>query len=56
MTYLDSAEDITITHERAIIELEAHGISGINVEEFYDDMGGKKSTYDAQDVLHWLGY
>jgi len=56
MTYLDSAENITITHERAIIELEMHGISGINVEEFYDDMGGKKSTYDAQDVLHWLGY
>ena len=56
MTYLDSAENITITHERAIIELEMHGISGIDVEEFYDDMGGKKSTYDAQDVLHWLGY
>tara|TARA_R100001369_G_scaffold68410_1_gene96018 strand:+ start:156 stop:326 length:171 start_codon:yes stop_codon:yes gene_type:complete len=56
MTYLDSAENITITHERAIIELEMHGISGIDVEEFYGDMGGKKSTYDAQDVLHWLGY
>ncbi len=56
MTYLESAEEVTITHERAIIELESHEISGINVQEFYDDMGGKKESYEAQDVLHWLGY
>jgi hypothetical protein len=52
-TYYDSAEDITITKERALQELRAHSIT--DPTEFYADMG-EREAYAAQDVLDWLGY
>lgn len=54
MNYKESAEGLKITKKRALKELEDHGV----LEElayFYEDLGNKK-TYDAQDVLSWLGH
>jgi hypothetical protein len=56
MDYYESAEDITITQDRALQELAKHGItSNEDIIEFFADMGEKKE-YNAQDVLIWLGY
>lgn len=56
MDYYDSAEDIIITQDRALQELEKHGItSNEGILEFFADMG-KHQEYDAQEVLIWLGY
>ena len=56
MDYYDSAEDITITQDRALQELARHGItSDEDILEFFADVG-KKQEYDAQKVLDWLGY
>ncbi len=55
MTYYESAKAITITQERALVELKKHGITGDAVEEFYRDLG-RKAHYSAQAVLQWLGY
>ncbi len=52
-TYYDSAEDVTITQERAFEELAKHGCQDIH--QFILDMGDKEE-YDAQKVLQWLGY
>jgi len=54
MTYYESAEEIIITHKRALQEIKEHGLSG-DIEMFYEDCG-KRDTYEAQDVLNWLGY
>ena len=53
MTYYETAEDITITRSRAFNELDNHGV--ITYDEFLADMGDK-DTYNAQEVLVWLGY
>jgi len=53
MTYYDSAEGTTITKVRALFELQNHGIT--DPDEFFDDMGDRES-YNAQEVLSWLGY
>lgn len=53
MTYLESAQGQTISHSRAIQELNEHGI--FDSDDFYDDMG-QLSEYSAADVLQWLGY
>ena len=53
MTYYESAQGTTITHKRAIKEIREHGI--IDITEFYADLG-QQETYEAQDVLAWLGY
>jgi hypothetical protein len=56
MDYYDSAEDITISQDRALQELARHGItSNEDIVEFFNDMG-QKENYDAQAVLVWLGY
>jgi|TARA_A200000159_G_scaffold61858_1_gene57237 hypothetical protein len=56
MDYYDSAEDITITQDRALQELARHGItSNEEILEFFDEVG-KEKEYDAQEVLIWLGY
>ena len=53
MTYSESAKGLQITKQRAIQELKAHGV--IDVQEFFDDEG-ERDTYDAFEVLAWLGY
>ena len=53
MNYYDSAEDLTISRQRAIQELRAHNCE--DFDEFFQDLGDK-SEYLAQDVLNWLGY
>tara|TARA_R110000787_G_scaffold63469_1_gene142846 strand:- start:376 stop:549 length:174 start_codon:yes stop_codon:yes gene_type:complete len=57
MDYYESAEEITITRERALEELENHGISANSDEiDLFNLELGEKETYEAQDVLAWLGY
>jgi len=51
--YYESAEDLTITRERALLELARHSCE--DFDEFFQDMGDREE-YDAQDVLAWLGY
>ena len=56
MTYYESAEDITITRERAISEItENHGVPADELEDFFEKCG-YADTYEAQDVLAWIGY
>ena len=54
MTYYDSAEDVEITKDRAYQELKKHGVEG-DWSLFLSEMGDS-ATYDAQEVLEWLGY
>lgn len=54
MTYYESAEGITISHQRMIKELLDHGLVD-DVGLLYEELG-ERSEYDAQDVLQWLGY
>lgn len=51
--YFESAEDMTITRDRALLELKKHNI--VDPTEFYEQMGCHE-TYKAEDVLQWLGY
>jgi hypothetical protein len=57
MDYYESAEDCTITRERALEELMNHGID-VNSDEIllFDLEVGNREFYDAQQVLAWLGY
>ena len=53
MDYYDSAEGLTITRERALLELARHHCE--DLEQFFDDLGDRQE-YNAQEVLIWLGY
>jgi hypothetical protein len=53
LTYFESAQGETITRVRALLELHNHGIT--DPDEFFNELGDRE-TYDAQDVLMWLGY
>jgi hypothetical protein len=53
MDYYESAEDLTITRERALLELARHSCE--DLEQFFDDLGDRQE-YNAQEVLVWLGY
>jgi len=57
MTYYETAEDITITRDRALEELTNHGVD-VNSDEIllFNLEMGDKDTYEAQEVLAWLGY
>ena len=57
MDYYESAEDTTITRDRALEELMNHGID-VNSSEIllFNLEVGEKETYEAQEVLTWLGY
>ena len=48
MNYYDSAEDLTITRDRALQELRNHNCE--DFEEFFEDLGDKQE-YHAQSVL-----
>lgn len=55
-SYYESAEEIVITHDRAIKELKDHGLDdSLTINHFYDELGVFK-TYDAQQVLQFIGY
>jgi len=57
MDYYESAEDTTITRDRALEELMNHGIDVTSDEILLFNLEvGEKETYEAQDVLSWLGY
>lgn len=53
MDYYESAENVTITRERALQEVRNHNCE--DFEEFFEDLGDRE-YYDAQSVLIWLGY
>ena len=56
MTYLQSSDGITISRKRALKELESHGItSQSEINEFYSELGYRE-TYEAYEVLVWLGH
>lgn len=55
MSYYESAADTEITYLRAMKELDDHGIPESEKELFFKEVG-RKQTYQAQDVLSWLGY
>lgn len=55
MTYYESSEDIIITRRRVIEELEEHGVTDEDQDLFFEEIGNRTS-YDAQEVLEWLGY
>jgi len=56
MDYYESAEGISISKQRALLELKKHGIESVfDIQEFFADVGDKE-RYDAQEVLDWLGY
>ena len=53
MTYYESAKGLTITKDRALLELKKHCID--DIQGFLDDCGDCE-TYNASEVLAWLGY
>jgi hypothetical protein len=54
--YYESAEGLTITRYRALVEIKSHGLDfEENLKEFFEELGDKK-LYSAQAVLDWLGY
>jgi len=55
--YYESADDTIISRERALEELYNHGVD-IQSDEIrlFDLELGRKESYNAQDVLSWLGY
>jgi hypothetical protein len=54
--YFDSAHLIDISQDRALKELEQHGVtSSEEICKFFEDMGDQDG-YSAQKVLEWLGY
>lgn len=56
MTYLETSQGITISHDRAIRELKDHGLTfKEDIDSFYEDLG-KNEYYEASEVLEWLGY
>lgn len=54
MNYYESAENVTISRQRALRELEDHGAMS-DLDQFDKDLGVKEN-YNAQEVLAWLGY
>jgi len=54
MTYLESAEGMTITKDRAYKEFKDHGVTCDWIE--FVTWKGEKKEYLAEDVLGWLGY
>jgi len=55
MDYYSSAENQLISANRALIELERHGVPESEFYQFYEELG-KREFYNAQAVLRWLGY
>lgn len=53
-SYYDSAHDSRISVARAIKEIAAHGSDPASF--FQDHPPSSQGTYDAQEVLRWLGY
>ncbi|MPL92145.1 hypothetical protein SDC9_38242 [bioreactor metagenome] len=54
--YLDSAEGVMISRDRALYELKRHGLEDPEDHEiFFADLG-TADQYDAGEVLRWLGY
>jgi hypothetical protein len=54
MTYYESAVGVVITKARAYKEFKAHG-AACDWAEFIA-WAGDRETYQAEDVLGWLGY
>ena len=55
LTYFDSAEGETITHDRVLLLFRQHGVPESEWLDFFDTYGSN-SEYDGQTVLGWLGY
>lgn len=44
MTYFDSAEDLTISKQRALQELAKHGVAASEIKDFFLKWVRRKST------------
>ena len=55
MDYYESADEITISRKRALLEIRNHGVSASELPDFYAQCGDN-DTYSAHEVLDWLGY
>jgi hypothetical protein len=53
--YFDSAKGFQISKKRVLKELRNHGHGIEEMAQLMADLGDKE-TYDAQEVLRWLGY
>lgn len=56
MTYSESAHGQIITRERAIRELQNHGVFHPDDFATFFAECGDQATYRAEKVLEWLGY
>lgn len=56
MTYSESAEGVTISRRRALQELRTHGCDDAESIDLFLAECGSHDTYNAGDVLRWLGY
>jgi hypothetical protein len=57
MTYSESARDIRIDHARVVQELDNHGVTGQDLDDFWIDcLPDSQGMWNASDVLEWLGY
>lgn len=57
MTYSESARGVTITYQRAMQELTAHGVCDEDREAFASEVKPNcAGEYSATKVLEWLGY
>jgi hypothetical protein len=58
MTYLESAEGVLISRERALKEMISHGLgSDEDVQAFNSEVkANEQGLYKAEEVLQWLGY
>lgn len=57
-TYLESAKGVKITRNRAIVELQRHGICAFDdfADFFHYVKPDGHGNYSARLVLFWLGY
>jgi hypothetical protein len=53
-TYSESARGVIISRARARQEVAKHGLAG-EWDKFLAEVGDSE-TYDAGDVMDWLGY
>lgn len=54
-TYSESAEGVVISRQRALRELEDHGVPEDLYGDFYEECGFH-DEYEAGEVLRHLGY
>lgn len=55
VSYLESAEGMTIRPRQVLVELRKRFIADDGIRDFFEHFGFRPE-YDAQELLAWLGY